>query len=158
MKIELKDLDFSILGNNVENELLDLQYKWFNIWDTTEPIPRPINFYFHHAEQIAKEKVEILSKKKEITKEDIVRLFENAGFDKMVYDTDELAHLQYGVDNFTINIIFEFDKLYFRVDNEQKKNGRSSFIIEFTDLKRIEFYYNIFRRILEFEVNKNEVE
>lgn len=146
--IKLKDLVWKEIDHNTELE--GLQRKWYKQWEKifeTDIKTRPIIFCINNAEQIAKEKAEILNKQIEYTKEDIIDMFVEAGFE---YDGEE--YLTIKDYNFRKRIKIESESLYYYIDF----NGISleTRWIDIDDRKTIEFYYNIFRNILEFEVKE----
>jgi hypothetical protein len=165
MKTKLKDLDFSILENNLENEknkfIQEIEEEFYlktqQIKEWNIPI-YPISileFCYINVEIIAERKKQMLSKKKEITKNNIIMLFENAGFE---YFAENCYHI--GNDILTLVLTLREDNFIFHIEGDIKGfyNSTESFNIDYTDLKRIEFYYNIFRQILEFEENEEEAQ
>ena len=77
-KIELKDLVWKEIDKR--KELNDLRLKW-EIKNDDKLCYTTKTFYFNNAEQIAKEKAEILNKKEQYTKGDIIEMFVEAGFE-----------------------------------------------------------------------------
>jgi len=163
MKTKLKDLDFSIFENNLEYEknkfmqeieqAYNLKTQQIKEWNIPVYPISILEFCYINAESIAKRKKQILSKKREITKDDIIMLFENAGFE---YFAENCYHI--GNDILTLVLTLREYNFCFHSEGDIKGfyNSTESFNIDYTDLKRIEFYYNIFRQTLEFEQNKEE--
>lgn len=148
MKIKLKDLVWKEI--DIVKELNKLDKQWCKNYHKVEEYHLINNFYFDNAEQIAKEKAEILNKKYEYTKDNIIEMFVEAGFqfiDKKLFFT-------------TKEIIFHIDisemGLYFKILNDMTIKSSDyiteSKTININNRKSIEFYYNKFREILEFEV------
>ena len=143
--IKLKDLVWKEKGA-VEELLKELANKWYDIYNTTH---YGFNeFLIRNAEQIAKEKAEILNKEEQYTKQDIIDMFVEAGF-----EYDGVEYLTIKDYNHRKRIKIASESLYFYIDF----NGifYETRWLDIDDRKTIEFYYNIFRNILEFEV-KND--
>lgn len=145
-KIELKDLVWKEI--DIDKKLSNLDFQWYNRYIDVSDDYNVENFYFDNAEQIAKEKAEILNKQEQYTKDDIIEMFVNAGFEWNAAS----ANLQYKVSECKITIDFDFidGEILMVVGNDNDTFAERLF--EFPDRKSIEFYYNKFREILEFEV------
>lgn len=142
--IKLKDLVWKEIDK--EKELKKLEKQWYINYHKVEEYHLINNFYFDNAEQIAKEKAEILNKQIEYTKEDIIDMFVEAGF-----EYDGVEYLTIKDYNHRKRIKIASESLYFYIDF----NGIifETRWLELNDRKKIEFYYNTFRNILEMEIN-----
>lgn len=148
--IKLKDLVWKEIDK--EKELKKLEKQWYINYHKVEEYHLINNFYFDNAEQIAKEKAEILNKPIEYTKQDIIEMFVEAGFqvinnEKLIYDYN---YIVFGVLICHSNLCFFINK-----HDGDSDMTNESLTIDFKDIKAIEFYYNKFREILEFEVGND---
>jgi len=143
----LKDLVWKKIDKEKELENLKKQWDIYyeSIINTNDDYDDVFEFLFNNAEQIAKEKQEILNKKAEYTKEDIVNMFVEAGF-----EWDKEQEILTSKDK----VIIKFGESQFYFYLRLSGHNLGTIWIKFNDRKSIEFYYNIFREILEFETNK----
>lgn len=140
--IKLKDLVWKEIDKEIE--LKKLQDKYSEIYLYATCGIGTIGFLDKYSEQYLKEKAEILNKPIEYTKQDIIDMFVEAGF---VYDGEE--YLTIKDYNLRERIKIASESLYFYIDF----NGiyLETRWLDIDDIKTIEFYYTIFRNILEFE-------
>lgn len=148
-KIELKDL---VWKENQKEKELDKLFSDYSNKLTEYTNDSRARFVFDNAEQIAKEKAEILNKKYKHTKADIAEIFVNAGFqvvnnEKLIYDCN---YIVFGVLICHSNLCFFINK-----HDGDSDMTNESLTIDFKDIKSIEFYYNKFREILEFEASND---
>jgi hypothetical protein len=152
-KIELKDLVWKSI--NKDEELSNLRKKWEKFSDSIDGNYKM--FYYDNAELIAKEKAEILNKEPQYTKDDIIEMFVEAGFVTNKdgnYDFDMIYTLDIGEsDDYNITICIYDKHIKFMYWCEDNDDALITQYLNFNDRKSIEFYYNKFREILEFEVN-----
>lgn len=146
--IKLKDLVWKEIDK--EKELKKLEKQWYINYHKVEEYHLINNFYFDNAEQIAKEKAEILNKPIEYTKQDIIEMFVEAGFE---YDGE--VDLIYKINRLSLSIKVYEKEMYLSFKDPKSNGTIVTHSFELNDRKSIEFYYNIFRNILEFEV-KND--
>jgi hypothetical protein len=152
-KIELKDLVWK--ETSIEEKLDKLEVEWYKKWDIIDKDISKAKYYFDNSEQIAKEKAEILNKQIEYTKDDIIKMFVDAGFEtnKDSIDFDMIYTLDIGKsDDYNIAICIYDYHIKFMYWCEDNDDALTTQFLKFNDRKRIEFYYNKIREILEFEV------
>jgi hypothetical protein len=152
-KIELKDLVWKEIDKR--KELNDLRLKW-EIKNDDKLCYTTKTFYFNNAEQIAKEKAEILNKKEQYTKGDIIEMFVEAGFEYEEENGSVYENCNYFKKGHLLTLVFQSNNKMRLVIKLKDADLNLCYIeLNYTDRKSIEFYYNKFREILEFEV-KND--
>jgi len=151
-KIELKDLVWKEIDKR--KELNDLRLKW-EIKNDDKLCYTTKTFYFNNAEQIAKEKAEILNKE-QYTKGDIIEMFVEAGFEYEEENGSVYENCNYFKKGHLLTLVFQSNNKMRLVIKLKDADLNLCYIeLNYTDRKSIEFYYNKFREILEFEV-KND--
>ena len=149
-KIDLKELVWKEIDKQRE---LDKNYIKWQIFAEEIPLRTlPLaKIYYNNAEQIAKEKAEILNKEPQYTKDDIIEMFVEAGFH---HYSGESYRYEFDTTNISLILTIKEDYLCFHIEGDicESYNSCESININFNDRKRIEFYYKKFREILEFEV------
>jgi len=152
-KIELKDLVWKEIDKR--KELNDLRLKW-EIKNDDKLCYTTKTFYFNNAEQIAKEKAEVLNKKEQYTKGDIIEMFVEAGFEYEEENGSVYENCNYFKKGHLLTLVFQSNNKMRLVIKLKDADLNLCYIeLNYTDRKSIEFYYNKFREILEFEV-KND--
>jgi hypothetical protein len=150
-KIELKDLVWK--SDNKAVLLQNLCSYWFKQLNYSEFPHSPEGFYFDNAEQIAKEKAEILNKKEQYTKGDIIEMFVEAGFEYEEENGSVYENCNYFKKGHLLTLVFQSNNKMRLVIKLKDADLNLCYIeLNYTDRKSIEFYYNKFREILEFEV------
>jgi hypothetical protein len=146
-KINLKDLVWKEIDPKIELSILE--EKWAIASDSNRDFGY-YKFYFDNAEQIAKEKAEILNKKIEYTKQDIFDIFVKAGFEQQ-----NDSRCVYKIKQYTFYVYFSY---VFEIVGFELNDGQhmvQNYSKKFFDRKAIEFYYKKIREILEFEVSND---
>ena len=151
-RIEFKELEFPSV--DVENEKNKFLNEMADIYRQKYEILPPcsiIEFCYINAESIAERKKQILNKKVELTKDDIIKVFEGAGFE---YDEEQLEviickeiKVRFTIDNGACYLLFK----YKGIDCDAE-----SPYIKLNDIKSIKFYYKQFCEMFNFELSKVE--
>jgi len=148
-RIEFKELEFPM--DDVEKELYKIELEWSRKYRFVEKNTSSEKFYFANAEQIAKEKAEILNKKVELTKDDIIKVFEAVGF-------EDYAENCYHLDNDILTLVLNLKEncLFFHIEGDVDGgyNYTESFNINFNNIESIKFYYKQFTEMLNFELSR----
>lgn len=148
MKIELKDLVWKEVDR--EKELKILRTKYCDILHS-KPYEKIIDIFDEYFEKYQKEKAEINNKQIEYTKDDIIEMFVEAGF-----EYGKTCCFIFRENNRALRVTFfsNEERFYFNYSYGNSKESQSmhSVNISYNDRQSIEFYYNTFREILKFEV------
>lgn len=148
--IKLKDLVWKEIDKKTELDKLEL--KWRELSYNADISTN--SFIFNNVKQIAKEIEEIENKQIEYTRQDIIEMFVKAGF----YTNITTGGLYVYGNDIVFEVNFSNTNLCYAIFKGIKTpiKTNESLEIDFNNHKSIEFYYNKFREILEFEVgNEN---
>ncbi len=111
-------------------------------------------YYFKNAEFIAEQKAKINNELQEYTKQDIIEMFKNAGFEYEPLTNINYERLKFNVKGsaFWIEFLNE-NQIKIEILLNYYDTPKFSRHLYYNDRKKIEFYYNTFRNILEMEIN-----
>lgn len=109
------------------------------------------DFLDFYCPMLRKELDEINNKQEQYTKDDIIEMFVEVGFH---HHSGECYRYEFDTTNIVLVLTIKEDYLCFHIEGDicESYNSCESINIDFNDRKRIEFYYNKFREILQFEV------
>jgi hypothetical protein len=110
-----------------------------------------LEFCYINAESIAERKKQILNKKVELTKEDIIKVFETVGFE---YYAENCYHIDKDILTLVLNLKENCLSFHIEGDVDGGYNSTESFNIDFNNIESIKFYYKQFTEMLNFELSR----